>query len=133
LPTYAEANIGDEATREKFEKKANRKLKIPSPLFPDRAKTTDSPQKLSAKTPKEQDDGNVLDFLKSRPQIAALQKGTKAGIREPAKNRADAEASEVLDDDRFEGDPAAWQQHETVLDFLRRAPVNKPSTAGLGT
>ncbi len=44
-----------------------------------------------------------------------------------------AEAVEMVDSNCFEGDPSAWQQkNETILEFLRRAPVGNPASAILG-
>jgi hypothetical protein len=118
-----------------MEKRAKHELKLPvfmsSPLK-EETRTPTKPQ-ASAHAVKTPDQGaSVLDFLKSRPQIAALQKTNSSSLRGTKRKLADVEASELVDNDRFEGEPSAWQQNETVVDFLRRAPIDKPSTAGLG-
>jgi hypothetical protein len=118
-----------------MEKRANHELKLPVFMSPPRKAETKTPTKPQGsapaiKTPDQ--DANILEFLKSRPQIAALQKTNSSSLRGTKKKLADVEASELVDNDRFEGEPSAWQQSETVVDFLRRAPIDKPSTAGLG-
>ena len=79
---------------------------------------------------------NVLDFLKSRPQVVALQKAAlserKPVKKESTRTAGGEEAADLLENDRFVGDPSAWQKDETIDAFLKRAPVADPSTATLG-
>ena len=79
---------------------------------------------------------SVFDFLKSRPQIAALQKvattDRKPVKKEPARTAGGEEAADLLDDDRFEGLPSARQHNETVDAFLKRARVADHATSSLG-
>lgn len=86
--------------------------------------------------PEPQQNGDVLEFLKSRPQIAALH---EAAASDPISRRKEStrtakgeEAADLLDDNRFEGNPSAWQHGESVNAFLKRAPVSDPATARLG-
>ncbi|KAK3724451.1 hypothetical protein LTR37_001075 [Vermiconidia calcicola] len=131
---------GDEVTRSTLEKKATRKLKRP-PQEPlervsvKKPKLAETSNMKEIKTPKHSS-VPVLDFLKSRPQIRALQDAAaverKPAKKQPARTASGDEAADLLKDDRFRGDPAAWQQHETVHTFLKRAPVADPNTASLG-
>lgn len=79
---------------------------------------------------------DVVGFLRSRPQINAMQKRDSRNA--PASKRktfpiSDGnEAADLLQEDRFENHPGAWQQNETVVDFLRRLPVAEPGTARVG-
>jgi hypothetical protein len=118
-----------------MEKRAKHELKLPVFMSHPRREETETPTKPqgsapAVKTPDQS--ANVLDFLKSRPQIATLQKTNSSGLQGTKRKLADVEASELVDNDRFEGEPSAWHQNETVVDFLTRAPIDKPSTAGLG-
>ncbi|KAK3709943.1 hypothetical protein LTR37_010562 [Vermiconidia calcicola] len=131
---------GNEATRSALEKKATRKLKRPhqDPL----GRVSVKKPKLAVKSdPKgikipKHSSVPVLDFLKSRPQIKALQDAAavdrKPATKQLARTPSGEEAADLLEDDRFRGDPAAWQQHKTVDAFIRRAPVADPNTASLG-
>lgn len=79
---------------------------------------------------------SVHDFLKSRPQIAAMEKSAAAD-KQPSHKKAartvdGAEAADLLNDDQFQGDLASWQQNESLRDFLDRLPVADPSTAKVG-
>lgn len=78
----------------------------------------------------------MLDFLRSRPQIAALEEPAKkdrktAEIRTGRTSNGE-EAADLLYHDRSKGHPAAWQQDETIDDFLKRLPVADPGTANVG-
>ncbi|TKA80483.1 hypothetical protein B0A55_02312 [Friedmanniomyces simplex] len=80
---------------------------------------------------------NVLDFLKSRPQIAAMHGGHIKGLNpakaEPVRNLNGKQSTDLVEADDFsKGDPSAWQRSESIIDFLRRAPVADPATASLG-
>ena len=85
---------------------------------------------------KPSEDENVLGFLKSRPQIAALEKAAadrrKPGKKQPVRNLNGDEAADLLHSDRFKDHTAAWQQSETIDDFLKRLPVADPSSAEVG-
>ncbi|KAK6436563.1 hypothetical protein LTR95_007241 [Oleoguttula sp. CCFEE 5521] len=78
---------------------------------------------------------DVLDFLKTQPQLAKLQQKTKlkpTAIQRGSRNVAGDIVKDLVANTRFEGDPAAWQQSETVVAFLRRLPVESPATASVG-
>lgn len=79
----------------------------------------------------------MLDFLKRRPQLAALQ-ASHAKTSSTPKNEAPrtlstrAKANDLVENHCTNGDPACWQKGENVVDFLRRAPVADQATADLG-
>lgn len=95
---------------------------------------------------------NALDFLKSRPQIAAMNSMRKAATSTTAPQSlqsAKAGPTAIIEDvnstQRAESlpelitasamDPTSpsWEQkHETILEFLRRLPVADPATACVG-
>jgi len=79
---------------------------------------------------------NVLDFLKSRPQLADLRGASKSksGFAKEGSRKLSSGATDpdLVPDNRFEGQRSAWQQNETVLEFLRRLPVDQPVTAAVG-
>ncbi|KAM0718031.1 hypothetical protein Q7P37_006363 [Cladosporium fusiforme] len=96
-------------------------------------------QKLLDAKPKSADAGksneNPLDFLRSRPQIATMNAAQEAGQTvETAtpKPPVAKEANDLVLNTAFEGQSAAWQHNETVLEFLRRLPVDEPATARVG-
>jgi hypothetical protein len=83
---------------------------------------------------------NISDFLKSRPQIEAMN--TKRAVAAPAQlpqllqspaAPKLAEGSKYTQSGKstaFSTGSSSWeQQHETVLEFLRRLPVADPATA----
>ena len=101
---------------------------------------------------------NALDFLKSRPQVAAMnqiqigrpQKRAAAPDPLPPSKAAKTQSS---DTDSFvykkaippaddlgalkpippvTSQSSSWQQHETIIEFLRRLPVADPETANVG-
>ncbi|EME81552.1 uncharacterized protein MYCFIDRAFT_88096 [Pseudocercospora fijiensis CIRAD86] len=78
---------------------------------------------------------DVVSFLKSRPQLSALQKshddGLKPKCREPARTVAGETQPDLVSVDRFKGHPCAWQQTETIDAFLKRLPVGDPNTSTL--
>ncbi|KAF7190558.1 hypothetical protein HII31_07717 [Pseudocercospora fuligena] len=80
-------------------------------------------------------DQDVVSFLKSRPQLFALQKShdddLKPKCREAARTVAGEAEPDVVDVDHFKGHPCAWQQSETIDAFLRRLPVGDPNTSTL--
>lgn len=94
---------------------------------------------------------NALAFLKSRPQIAAmnntrpnvlpvviskpLQSAEAAPARVEESNPAQSKAkvSGTNKFTAFDPESDSWeQQHETILQFLRRLPVGEPDTARVG-
>ena len=105
---------------------------------------------------------NAIDFLKSRPQVAAMNQTQNSRPQKqaatPAASPAPAPPSKVAKTqvpDKVSvvykkampsvhglGAPeptqpsssrsSSWQQHETILEFLRRLPVANPETANVG-
>ncbi|KAK5124462.1 hypothetical protein LTR85_001679 [Meristemomyces frigidus] len=80
---------------------------------------------------------SAIDFLKSRPQVTAMQqshtKGTQIVKREaPRALNSEADAEDLVANHRSNGNPAFWQQEETIEDFVRRAPVAEKTTTSLG-
>lgn len=125
---------GDEPTKQRLEKKTKRKLRLPH-FFPAKRPRLERPEASRATPKRERAKDDALGFLKSSPQIGELQKATAKGKpakKELARNVAGEEAADFLDEDRFKGEPAAWQQREAVDAFLKRAPVMDPDTARLG-
>lgn len=129
-----------------WEDAANRELKLPSgPSLRPAAKkqkraeaernVDEDPSTHSAhRKPGRTED--ILDFLRTRPQIVKLQKDFLQG-RTPTEEYntrtvAGQEASELVHSDRFQGSPGAWQQSETIDEFLKRLPVTDPNTADVG-
>lgn len=91
------------------------------------------PQSNQAPAPVKQ--ANVLDFLKSRPQLAGLRDASKLKsdfVKEGSRKLTGEATEDRVPDTRFEGDDSAWQQNESVVDFLRRLPVEEPATAAYG-
>lgn len=143
---------GDDEIVAKWEKKAKRELQISSGQLPvpppkkkrkiskpeERPRHAGSPAKRepTSTLDKPESTDNVTAFLKSRPQIAKLQ-GKSVEERKASKDarsRATTgeEASDLVHRDHFKGREDAWQQDETIDNFLRRLPVADPSTAGVG-
>lgn len=87
-----------------------------------------------------QREGNRFhDFLKSRPQIASMNKAQSSrdqksiATESPTTGQQSAnEGEEIVLNTDFEGNQAAWQHHESVVEFLRRLPVAEPATARVG-
>lgn len=102
---------------------------------------------------------NALDFLKSRPQVAAMAQTqnsrpqkraatpTPANPSKAAKTQVPDTGSYVYKRAMPSHDPGlkelkplptsssrsdSWQQNETILEFLRRLPVADPATAEVG-
>lgn len=79
---------------------------------------------------------DVLSFLKSRPQIARLgNKNAKSAASLPFEHPRTSEGKKVDDlvnVDRYKGRSDAWQQSETIEDFLQRLPIEDPATATVG-
>ncbi|KAK6429008.1 hypothetical protein LTR95_014845 [Oleoguttula sp. CCFEE 5521] len=78
---------------------------------------------------------DVLDFLKTRPQLARLDKDPKptpTAVSRGSRNVASDVVKDLVANKRFEGHTAAWQQSETVVEFLKRLPVESPATASVG-
>nr|OQO27183.1 hypothetical protein B0A51_04443 [Rachicladosporium sp. CCFEE 5018] len=78
---------------------------------------------------------DVLDLLKSRPQLARLEKKINpnpAATGKGSRNVAGNIGKDLVANKCCEGHAAAWQQSETVVEFLRRLPVESPATASVG-
>jgi len=101
---------------------------------------------------------NALDFLKSRPQVAAMNqiqsdRPQKRSATPPPLLPSKAAKTQISETECFvykkvvppahdlgELEPvppialqsSSWQQHETILEFLRRLPVADPETANVG-
>jgi hypothetical protein len=101
---------------------------------------------------------NALDFLKSRPQVAAMNQTQNARPQKRAATPAPALPSKAAKTQTPDADSlvykkasvpvhqltevellpptssqsSSWQQHETILEFLRRLPVADPETANVG-
>ena len=96
---------------------------------------------------------NAIDFLKSRPQIAAMNTMRKAVTPTAARQSLQSakpgptpptiadlnsiERTQLLPElfgaSAMDPDSSSWQQqHETVLEFLRRLPVEDPDSARVG-
>lgn len=101
---------------------------------------------------------NALDFLKSRPQVAAMNQRRKALVQKRSispDSELSSKVAKTQASDREPSDPqktkssahdlgslepvppyasqsSSWQQNETILEFLRRLPVADPATAGVG-
>jgi hypothetical protein len=94
---------------------------------------------------------NALDFLRSRPQIAAMNSmrkvATPTAAPQPLQSGKAAPApiqdlnsiqrtqnlSELTRASPMDPESDSWeQQHETILEFLRRLPVGDPDTARVG-
>jgi hypothetical protein len=131
----AKVCLGDERTVQRLEKKAKRKLEILHQWPVKRARLESKALSLNGQLKGEPKD-DVLNFLKSRPQIENLYKATaknrQAGDKEAARTVAGDEAPDFLNHDRFKGVASAWQHDETVDAFLKRAPIMDPRTAMLG-
>lgn len=94
---------------------ARKKIKLASPPTSSTSSSSSTTQ-LKAQPRSEPD---VLSFLKSRPQIAEFDKTTKTAS--PLIDRVEVP-------DRWLGRDSAWQRNETIESFLRRKPVDNPST-----
>lgn len=80
---------------------------------------------------------DVLGFLKPRPQIAERRTAalrSKDRVTESAVHRSGEEpgAEKAAGSDPRARNSAWWQEDESIVDFLRRAPVATDSTACLG-
>jgi hypothetical protein len=101
---------------------------------------------------------NALNFLKSRPQVAAMNQvqnalpqkraaaptasipSKVAKTQSPARDSSDSKKAILPAHGLGELEPlppspsrsSSWQQHETILEFLRRLPVADPDTANVG-
>jgi hypothetical protein len=101
---------------------------------------------------------NALDFLRSRPQVAAMNQTHSSLPQKRAASPAAAIPSKAAKAQTSDQAPAAskkaippahdfgslkfippitsqsssWQQYETILEFLRRLPVADPETANVG-
>lgn len=128
--------LGDNETVATLEERAGRELKLP---YEDTNRPVAKKRRVGKKptaSPKARDDSSAVDFLKSRPQIARLQEDFTKHQRLTKKPRvrtvAGEEASDLVAIDHFKGRADAWQQDESILDFLRRLPVGDPGTAKVG-
>ena len=131
--------IGSEATKANLERRARRRLEMPYNPFAKSIKVATEPTAKKIKiehgaTPNKNDD--AVKFLKSRPQVAAVQKSAASDRKttniETDRTKNVEDATDLLQSNRFNGDPAAWQQNETINDFLKRLPVAEPDTASVG-
>ncbi len=104
---------GHEALRKKLEKKSSGELKVTAVSTP-----------AAVRKAKEPFDIKQLVGRRNMLQDAA----TPA----PRVKTTNDEPANIPQKDRFMNNPSGWQQHETIADFMRRAPVNDPSTADLG-
>ncbi|KAK5684328.1 hypothetical protein LTS10_004195 [Elasticomyces elasticus] len=100
------------------------KLDSESPALP-----TPSPTPEVRSKPSE----NVLDFLNSRPQVAAMQgthtKNLEPKRKEPPRTLKGKKDSDLVEaPDYHKGSASAWQRNETVVAYLRRMPIADPST-----
>lgn len=126
-----------------WERKANRELQVsaghlqaPPPKKRKISKPEERPQDVGTSAKREppsifdtrEDIDDVTAFLKSRPQIAKLEAAKDARPRAFTGE----EASDLVHKDHFQGRKDAWQQNETIDNFLERLPVADPSTAGVG-
>ena len=121
--------------KKKLERKSKRKLELPnSPAV--KRKRVEVDDVSSGAKPLKVAKQDILGFLKSRPQVQGMQKAAakdrKRSQDKRARTLAGEEAADFLDDDRFEGVRSAWQRHETVDAFLKRAPLMDPATSSLG-
>lgn len=75
---------------------------------------------------------DAAGFLRSRPQIAALEK-SHVSTREKSGPVVKAnEATDVLRNDIVGHNAASKQRNESIDEFLRRLPVAAPETAAVG-
>lgn len=134
---------GDDNTIADFEESSRRKLKLPPLRLRQVAKKrkidSDSVKHLNddpTASPAPKDENNVPHFLKSRPQVSKLQRDSnqdrKATTSFKSKLRTGEEASGLVHSDHFKGRADAWQQDESINDFLKRLPVTEPETAIVG-
>ncbi len=123
---------GDDETKTLLETETGRELTLPYNPF-----AYIQEKRLIAKPENETGKNvNVLDFLKTRPQIAAIEKPGSSQRRSPKKfdgqAAKDAEAVELLNNDLLLQNPASWHRGESIDDFLKRLPVADPATANVG-
>lgn len=133
---------GDKITRQRLERRARRPLKRPYQQAWPQSVVPVKKVKMELNLPVKADsqtatkaEQNVVDFLRSRPQLPKLQHDNKKApeLREPARTVSGEEAEDMLEDEAISRDPAAWQRDkETILEFLRRLPVSEPSSAAVG-
>lgn len=136
----------------RWEKKAQRELTISSVHLP--VARPAKKRKISKPAQQPQDPGTqvkqepnstfgereskdvVTAFLKSRPQIVKLEAKSveerKAAKDARPRAATGEEASDLVHRDHFKGREDAWQQDETIDNFLKRLPVAEPSTSGIG-
>jgi hypothetical protein len=112
------------------------------PTFPiddDEAEVKETPPKKSrhdaasgsASTKRE----NVLDFLRSRPQLASPKESSEpkpTKIKEGSHHLSGKEVDDFIPVKCMQGHESAWQQNEPILSFLRRLPIAEPSTVSVG-
>ncbi|KAK3669896.1 hypothetical protein LTR78_010207 [Recurvomyces mirabilis] len=68
-----------------------------------------------------------IALMQEAPTIAA-----KTAVSGRSRTLAGHTTTDLIDVSTTHRDPSAWQPHEPVLDFLRRAPVMNQATANLG-
>lgn len=145
--TSANCHLGDNETVAKWETKARRQLRhsfqqpITTPVTKKRkVNVTEAchvaKDNAAIASPKSPDGDHVLDFLKSRPQLVKLPRDAlqdhKPSLQPETRTFTGQEASDLVHRDHFKGCPEAWQQDETIDNFLRRVPVADPDTAAVG-
>lgn len=118
---------GDDEVNQSLERQSE-KRKLELPYYPFAKSVKLDPAATTGK------DDSVVEFLKSRPQIARIEKSAKRSTAKLRTSRptTDVAAQDLLNDDGFKGDPAVRQPNETIDHFLKRNPVAEPATAAVG-
>ena len=71
--------------------------------------------------------------IKRKAKVEAqMEPKTDESVLERLQNANGEEAADLLHSDRFKSHPAAWQQTETIYEFLKRLPVADRNTANVG-
>lgn len=87
----------------------------------------DSSSKLH---PRSKDD--IVDFLRTRPQVASLRDDHRAHVQPPKPESTRGfdgqQTRDLVEIDRFKGVTGAWQQDESIESFLHQYPVDDPNT-----
>lgn len=83
----------------------------------------------------DKDEDSLLDFAPFNPSLADLPNNhTESSFvsqSEPPRILCGDKVDDMVHVHRFKGQPGAWQQSETVTEFLRRMPVTDPKTVTL--
>ncbi|KAK5168639.1 uncharacterized protein LTR77_005948 [Saxophila tyrrhenica] len=125
---------GHEALRKKLRKKAERKLAtsvIPS-LTP--VRKVETPPKVQKPAVSEPPAAEKIKHDSHHDEIPFQAQDLRPAetSRDVAMEGDDMQVEAEVSSDRFYGEPSAWQQRETITEFMRRAPVTDPETAMLG-